>query len=233
MLVEAHARPKEADAARRLNIEKALALRAALDPRYERLADSSTPDVIPHLRRYGSTDYLFAVNDRRQYGDYVGHHGLVMEDGLPTDATLTLRRAGYVYDLVAGRKVAATAEGEALRLDRHFGPCEGHLLMVTERPIDSVRMTAPERAAPGERISVEVAVLDDAGRPLDAVVPVRIDLLDPHGRAAERSGFYGAKDGQVTIEADLATNDTPGLWRITARELASGLTHDVYVVVGQ
>jgi hypothetical protein len=44
------------------------------------------------------------VNDRREYGDYVGHHKLVMEDGLPTDAVLTLRPPGHVYDLVAGRK---------------------------------------------------------------------------------------------------------------------------------
>ncbi len=232
VLVESLVRPKQADEARRMNIEKAIALRAALDPRYQRMADSSTPDVIPYLRRHGSTDYLFAVNDRRQYGDYVGHHGLVMEDGLPTDAVLTLRRAGHVYDLVAGRKVDATAEDGVIRLDRHFGPCEGHLLMITDRPIADVRVTVPEQAKPGETVTVQVAVVDADGRPLDAVVPVRVDLLDPHGRPAEWSGFHGAKDGQLEIQASLATNDTPGLWRVSVRELASGLERDAYVQVG-
>jgi hypothetical protein len=32
--------------------------------------------------------------------------------------------------------------------------------------------------------------------------------------------------------ADLASNDTPGLWRITVRELASGIEHNAYVRVG-
>ncbi len=233
MLVETHARPKQADEARGMNVEKALALREALDRQYERMADSSTPDVIPYLRRYGSTDYLFAVNDRRQYGDYVGHHGLVMEDGLPTDAVLTLRRAGEVYDLLAGRRVDATAEDGVIRLERHFGPCEGHLLMITDRPIAGVRITAPEQAKPGETMTIQVAVVDAAGRPLDAVVPVRVGLFDPHGRAAEWSGYYGAKDGQLDIQAELATNDTPGLWRISVRELASGLEGNAYVAVGR
>jgi hypothetical protein len=120
-----------------------------------------------------------------------------------------------------------------IRLNRHFGPCDGQLLMVTDRAIDQVRITAPERAEPGGAVGIEIAVVDADGRPLDAVVPVRVDLRDPHGRAAESTGFYGAKDGQLLIRADLATNDTPGLWRITVRELASGIEHNAYVRVGQ
>lgn len=52
-------------------------------------------------------------------------------------------------------------------------------------------------------------------------------------RAAEWSGFYGAKDGQLAIQADLATNDTPGLWRISVRELASGRQRDAYMRVAR
>jgi hypothetical protein len=232
VLVESHARPKQADEARRMNVEKARALRDALDPRYRRAADSSTPDVIPYLRRYGSTDYLFAVNDRRQYGDYVGHHALVMEDGLPADATLTLRRTGHVYDLVARRKLDYDSGPDgSMRLDLHFGPCEGRLLMVTQRSIEDVQVTAPERAKPGESITIRAAVVCGEGRPLDAVAPVRVDLVDPHGRPAEWSGYYGAKDGRIEIRADLARNDAPGLWRVSVEELASGVRRDAYVLV--
>jgi hypothetical protein len=133
--------------------------------------------------------------------------------------------------LVASRKITGSDEG-TIRLNRHFGPCDGHLLMVTDRAIDQVRITVPERAKPGDTVGIEISVVDADGRPLDAVVPVRVDLRDPHGRAAESTGFYGAKDGQLQIRADLAANDTPGLWRITARELASGIEHSAYVRVG-
>ncbi len=230
VLIESHTRPKQAEQARQINIDKAIELRQALDSRYCREVDSSTPDVIPYLRRWGSTDYLFAVNDRRQFGDYVGHHELVMEDGLPTDATITVRRRGHVYDLVAGRKITA-ADEPSIQLDLHFGPCEGRLLMITDQPIDGVQIEAPEGARPGEAIEFRIAVVDGSGEPLDAVIPMRVDLIDPHGRLAESSGFYAAKDGRLKVQADLAVNETPGLWRITARELAAGHVENVYMQV--
>jgi len=232
ILVETHTRDKQADVARALNVEKGLALRAQLDPHYARYADSSTPDVIPYVRSYGSTDYLFGVNDRREYGLYVGHHGLVMENGVPTSATLTIARGGHVYDLVGHREVAAAVGDGGLGIDWDFGPGEGRVFMVTERAIESVRITAPEAAAPGESVTITAEVLGDDGEPLDAIMPVRVDLLDPHGRAAEFSGWYGAKDGRVEIAANIAANDVPGLWRIHVEELASGRSADAYLRVG-
>lgn len=232
ILVETHSRSTKADEARALNVEKARALRAQLDPHYTRYADSSNPDVVPYVRSYGSTDYLFAVNDRREFGDYVGHHGLVMENGLPTEATLTIARGGHVYDLVAHREVSATAGDGRLSIARQFAPCDGAALMVTEQAITNVRVTAPEQAAPGGSLEIAVEVLGENGQPMDAVMPVRVEILDPSGRAAEFSGYYGAKDGRVEIAAQLAANDQPGLWRIHAEELASGRTADAYVRVG-
>jgi len=232
ILVQTHTRPKEADVARQQNIDKARALRAELDAHYRRYADSSTPDVIPYVRSYGSTDYLFAVNDAREFGDYVGHHGLVMENGLPTDATLTIARGGHVYDLVAHREVEARQEDGGLAIDWHFGPCEGRVFMVTERAIQDVRVTVPEQVAAGESATIVAEVLGDDGKPLDAVVPVRVDLLDPYGRPAEFSGWYGAKDGRVEITAQIAANDMPGLWQIRVQELASGRSTSAYMRVG-
>ncbi|MGD9496189.1 MAG: LamG-like jellyroll fold domain-containing protein [Armatimonadota bacterium] len=233
ILVRTHARDQHADLARAVNIEKALALRQQLDPHYKRHADSSTPDVIPYVRSYGSTDYLFAVNDRREFGDYVGHHGLVMENGLPTDATLTIARGGHVYDLVGHQQVAAQAADGGLSIDWHFGPCEGRVFMVTQRAIQGIRVSAPEQVAPGGSATIAAEVLGDDGQPLDAIVPVRVDIIDPHGRAAEFSGWYGARDGRVQVEASIAANDVPGLWRIQVQELASGRTADAYMRVGQ
>lgn len=232
ILIETHSRDKQADVARALNIEKARQLRAQLDPHYARYVDSSTPDVIPYVRSYGSTDYLFAVNDLREFGDYVGHHGLVMENGLPTEATLTIARGGHVYDLVAHREVTAQPAGDGLAIERDFGPCEGMLLMVTERALGATQITGPEQVAPGETATITVQVLDEDGGAVDAIVPLRIEITDPYGRQAEFSGYYGARDGRVEINAQIAPNDTPGLWRIHVENLASGSTEDAYMRVG-
>jgi hypothetical protein len=201
----------------------AAGLRQALDPRYRRACDSSSPDVVPRCRSYGKADYLFAVNDRREFGDYVGQHGLVMENGLPSEATLTLNRGrGHVYDLLASREVEAEVHGGELRIKRGFGPCEGSVLMVTDERIAGVRLEAPASARRGEALACGVSVVDGGGRPLAAVVPVKVEILDPAGSEAEWSGFYGAKDGRLELKLDIAPNDRIGLWRLRVRELAAG-----------
>ena len=105
------------------------------------------------------------------------------------------------------------------------------MLMITDQAIDKVRITAPKSAAPGDNAAIAVTIVGDDGRPMDAVVPVKIDLIDPSGRAAEFSGYYGAKDGVAEITATIAPNDTPGLWRIQVLELASGQVANAYMRV--
>lgn len=232
ILLERVDRPKDAAEAKQLLQDKAAALRAELDAKYQRYADTDTPEIVPRIRTFGSSDYLFLVNDHREFGDYVGQHRLVMENGLPTSGTVTLGRTGHVYDLLANREVQpATADGK-LSLQVNLGPCEGRVYLVTGQAIEAVKIEAPAEALPGGQLPVRVTVVDDSGKPLDAVVPVEVRITDPSGRQAEFSGWYGAVRGQVAITAALAANDTPGLWRVHVRELASGAAADAYVRVG-
>ncbi|MBI2298504.1 MAG: LamG domain-containing protein [Armatimonadetes bacterium] len=198
-------------------------LRSELDAFYTRYGESDNPDVVVRFRQYGNADYLFAVNDKRTFGDYVGHHGLVMEQGLPNQATITIRRPrGWAYDLVEHHAVPARSSGGALRIATTFGPGGGRLLLITPAPIAGVKLTVPARAQLGKSVAVGVAVVDDQGKPVAAVVPVRTDVLDPQGRPAEPSGFRTATDGRVSFTLDLARNDLPGRWTVRVTELASG-----------
>jgi hypothetical protein len=213
---------------------KAAALRRGLDPVYRRYGDSSNPDVIVRFRRYGNTDYLFAINDKRTFGDYVGHHGKVMEKGLPNSADLSVnRRQGYVYDLVHHEPVAAQAAAGELKFQASLGPGDGRVFMITDRKISEVQIKAPAKAQLGGQFTIQCAVTDDAGEPLDAVVPVHLEIIDPGTRSAEFSGYYGAKDGQFTVAVDLSRNDLAGQWTVRAKELASGLTHEHRITVAQ
>ena len=234
ILIQTHPRDKQADVARTTLMDDAKKLCAELDPHYTRYAYSANPDIVTRVRAYKSTDYLFAVNDLREYGDYVGHHGLAMENGLPADTVLHIARGdGHVYDLVAHRQVRAQLTEGDTAIEAGFGPCEGRVYMVTDRAIDTVRIDAPAQSKPGDTATILVSVLDENGKPIDAVVPMKIELFDPHGRAAEFSGHYGAKDGWVEINVEFAANDVPGLWRVHAEELASGGTADAYVRLQQ
>ncbi|MCL4855035.1 MAG: hypothetical protein KJZ78_27045, partial [Bryobacteraceae bacterium] len=91
--------------------------------------------------------------------------------------------------------------------------------------------SGPEQAKRGDQVRLEIAVLDDAGQPLAAVVPVQLEILDPQNRPAEFSGYYGAKDGTLSINLDLAPNDLTGRWTISATELASGRTSECIFTV--
>ncbi|MDD4016498.1 MAG: hypothetical protein PHV28_01015 [Kiritimatiellae bacterium] len=229
VVIQSYTRTRKAAEDRAALVAKAGELRKALEGRYRPYGDSATPDVVTRCRAYGGTDYLFAVNDLREFGDYVGQYGLVMENGLPSETTLSLgRKRGHVYDLVAGREVETDTRRGRLQIPRAFGPCEGCVLMVTDEAIDGVKIEAPAAAKRGEPVACAISVVDDDGHPLDAVVPVRVEIRDPSGCEAEWSGYYGAKAGRLELKLDLAANDRPGLWQIRAKELASGRAATFY-----
>jgi hypothetical protein len=172
------------------------------------------------------------VNDKRTFGDYVGHHGRVMERGLLTSAKLSVRRtSGHVYDLVAHKALPVTQAGDSLEFDASFGPGDGALFLVTDQAIADVVAKAPAQAALSSSLPLEISVVDEAGKPVAAVVPLSLQILDPAGQPAEFSGYYAAKDGRLTVTADLASNDSPGAWTIRVTELASGIAREARIAV--
>lgn len=234
ILVPSYPQRRNAQEDRTELMDRAEKLRQDLGKRYQRYCDSTTTDVIPRCRAYGQTDYLFAVNDRREFGDYVGQHGLVMENGLPSETVLSLdRKQGTVYDLVAGREVKTQISQGQLQIPFAFGPCEGTVLMVTDQAIHGVTLDVPPSALRGESVTCAVAVVDDKSRPVAAVVPLHVMILDPTGAEAEWSGFYGARDGQLVLNLDIAANDQIGLWQLRVMELASRQEMSAYFRVVQ
>lgn len=203
---------------------RATALRQELDPFYTRYGDSPNDDVVLRFRQYGDSDYLFVLNDKRTFGDYVGQQGKVMEKGLPNSAAISVRRkGGFIYDLVKHRAVATTLGADGLRLETDLGPGEGKVFLLSSRRIAGVQLNVPAKARLGSSVDLTVSVVDPVGLPLSAVVPVQLQIVDPQGRLAEFSGYYGARDGKVNVHLNLAANDAPGVWTIRATELASGL----------
>lgn len=215
-------RSSRADEDKAALLAEATVLTEKLTGLYKPAISSSDPEVLPYKRSFGSTDYLFAINDKREFGSYVGQHGLVMENGLPAHTTFTLDRSdAFVYDLLRNRPVAVEKDNGSIRFPLTLEPGSGRVYMVSETAIDSVQLASAFSVAPGESLPVRLSVLDSEGASVDALVPVEVRITDPDGRLAEASGYYGASSGVLDLELDLATNDTPGMWCVEARELAS------------
>mgnify|MGYP000551371843 CR=1 FL=1 len=227
-----HLRTNRADLAYTNLLTRARELRNALAGKYFWPTDSDNPDLVTRARRYREADYLFVVNDKREFGNYVGQHGLVMENGLPSTGTLSLNRtSGHVYDLVAGREVHAVNRADRLAWRTDLGPGEGGVFLVLKEAIAEVRVSAPARVKTGQTLTCQVEILDSRRQPVPAVTPAQVEILDADGRAAEFSGYYGLKDGKLALQLDIAPNDPTGCWQIRVRDLASGLSGRAYFQV--
>lgn len=216
-------RTGKAESDRLLLLQAARDLRREIDSHYTRFVDSDNPDVITRARSDGLADYIFAINDRRIAGGYVGQYGLVLEQGVEADGNIIInRRGGVAYDLVANVRIDSISSGGSMVVPVHLGPGDGRLIMIVDSPIDHVRIEHPVDAVLGGKANVTIAVMSENDRPAAATIPVHVTIADPTGRIAESSGFYAASGGRLMLPIALARNDASGLWTIRVRELASG-----------
>ncbi|MCQ2403124.1 MAG: LamG domain-containing protein [Lentisphaeria bacterium] len=203
-------------------------LRKALDPYLDTPFRTSNPDLVGRMRQCGTSDYLFVINDKRTYGNYIGQYRLCMEDGMPNEGTVDIFRKGYVYDLLEHRlaDTASTEKGQSFPV--RLGPGEGKLFLVTDIPVQKLSVSAPESARLGQEFSFQIDITDEQGNHPDAVLPVKVTVTSPESASNERfptiegSGYYAAKDGKLTVTIAPASNDAPGTWKIQVTELAAG-----------
>lgn len=217
------------DAARdyQLLVDSAEALRKELDPLYHgRYADSSNPLIVTRTRFAGEGAYVFLVNDHRTFGDYVGHAGRTMEVGLPASAKITVATPGAsVYDLVQHSPVVTDADGvpgySTFPVD--LEPAGGGIYLVLPSPIEGIRCDLDSnKITPGNTVNLTIEIFGPGRQPVDAVIPVQVDVRDPDNSPAEVSGYYAAANGRLALALDIAPNDTIGTWTLSIRELASG-----------
>ncbi|MBO4528869.1 MAG: hypothetical protein J5743_14640 [Victivallales bacterium] len=226
LLVPAYKRTRKADVDKAALQAMAANLRNELDPFFTRDFQTSNMDIVGRMRRFGDTDYLFLINDKRTYGDYVGQYGLVMEKGLDNAGTAWLPGDGYIYDLVAHKQVPTTPKDGGLLFDVSFGPGEGKLFMRTKTPLDaiSINVDGDGTAPRGSEVPLTVQVETARNGPIlpKAVVPVKLTILDADGKPAEFSGYHAAVNGELKLNLSIPSNEKPGKWTITAENLANG-----------
>jgi hypothetical protein len=232
--LSAFTRNNKADDDKAALVRLAAELRRQLDAKYSPTLDSAEPDVIVHRRRAGEGEYVFAINDRREFGSYVGQHKLVMEHGLPVATSLSARRPeSHVYDLRTARKVVTETAGGAIKWPVTLAPSDGAVYLLTPRAINQVLVDTPETSTAGAPLSLSVRIVDVGNQPIDAVIPLQVDILDPDGRPAEFSGPHAAVGGLLTLPLQIAPNDVHGVWTIRVQDRASGLIAQKFVRVGR
>ncbi len=200
-------------------------IRKQLEPYYQAPCQADSQDAAVRLRSWENADYLFVINDKRTFGDYVGQWGRIQEKGLPLSTTVSVgRKSGAVYDLTARKAVKFDSNGMKTDIALQLGPGEGRLLLLLEHPIKQIAMNAPAEAKPGQVFNVDIVISDSTGKDVPALLPVEITLLDPQGRQAPGSDYFCAENGKLIVPLTVSLNDQTGTWKIIAKSLADSQT---------
>lgn len=140
-------------------------LKRDLAPYVTPYADSENGDLVVHARTYGAADYVFAVNDRRTFGDYVGPWGVIQEKGLPNAGVVTVARTDTkaVYDLVEHRAVPFRVKDGRTEIDVSYTTTDGRIFLVSPRPLAALTI---------RREGDEVVVRSSDK---DVMIPIRIE----------------------------------------------------------
>ena len=227
---------REGDAKTRLGTMRAKAtmvaqandLRKRLAPRFTPEADSSSPEIVTYSRRWNDARYVFAINDHRTFGDYVGPWGLTMEKGLPYEGEVSLADGDgavkAVYELSRGGEVPFTREGGRVKVPVKYTTNDGRIFAFLTTRIASVKVDAPAAVRAGGTLQVTLSALDGDGRPVAAPLPAEIRLYDAADREIDGAGWVCMQGGTCTVEFLTNLNDAAGSYRIVCRDRASGLT---------
>lgn len=163
--------------AREKSIREASAkLKDLVAPRVVPYADTDKPDILASVRTYRNADYVFAINDRRGYGDYVGAWKRVKEKGLPNSGVVTVcRSAGAVYDLVRHSAVPFKSERGKTSVKVDFATNDGRVLLVVPRPLSPLSISVAKDGevvvtSPDKDVMIPIEVVCDGAKPRYGVV---------------------------------------------------------------
>lgn len=216
-----------------LKLKNAEILRERLAAKgYRPEVDSSSPEIIVYARQHGDIPYVFAVNDKRTFGDYVGQWGHMMEKGLPFEGEVTIRDPGFrnlaVYELSRGGRVDFTRKDGVVCVPVKYETTDGRLFVFAEQKIARVALEAKIQGEGEQRMDsrslwVEMKVLGEDGRPMKGLWPVEVCVKDAAGNRIDGLGYGCAVDGVFTASVPLNLNDAKGAYTVTCRDRASGL----------
>ena len=204
-------------------------LRAALESRYSLPADSSSPEIVVYSRNWNGVPYLFAINDHRTFGDYVGAWGLTMEKGLPYKGEVSIvddSSIKAVYELSRGGEASFLRTDGRIKVPVEYSTNDGRIFVFLKERIQSVKVDAPRAVHLGRPVRVTFTVVGQDGKPIDALLPAEIRMYDASGRELDGAGWVCLQGGVCTVDILTNIDDAPGDYKIVCRERASGLTVD-------
>jgi len=175
--------------------------------------------ILVSRRRAEKARYLFFVNNTLHDLDpaHMWRMTLFVTSLVPVATVAEAGEAPAIYDVLAMRRVE-TPEGR-VTVDLRNVPAR--LLAVLPAAIDGVALRASSSLSAGQSTAWQAQVVDADGRPIEAVIPLRLRLIDARGRVIEEQFVaVGSAGRQGMLRVPLNTPD--GRCTLEAVELFSG-----------
>ena len=205
-------------------LRNASRLRKQLRPFVKIDSETDNMELLRFERVWKNARYYFIVNDRRGPGDYVGPWNAIREKGLPNKGVLTVTgKAGAVYELSRGGRADFEAKDGKITIPVSFETNDGRVFLPLEKPIGKVVLELPSHVTAGEKFSIRGKILDVSGRPVSALLPVKLDISDGKGRALDCGPYRGAPDG-IMDYSTVCPVDAADVLRVKLTDRASGLS---------
>jgi len=211
--------------ARKKGLQKVGAeIRKMLAPVLTPCFSSPSQDLILRRRASGEADYIFAVNDKREYGNYVGQWKKVMEKGVPLSSEFTVRLPfAAAYDIVRHEPKSFSRSGNIGKFSVNLKPGSGSILVLLPRSIADVALKVPETISRGQNFSIEAFAVDKNGKVFKAILPMEVKFLSGE-TVLPGTGYYATdRNGKLIIDETAAFNMPQGKATLTVRCLVSGL----------
>ena len=191
--------------------------------KYPKSFTASNQDLVVRRRGNDQADYVFVVNDKRTFGDYVGQWQLVPEKGLPNRGKVTVNHtAAAAYDLVRHKEIELEKTAANSTFSADLAPGDGCLILLLDRKIEKLILDVPAAVERGKAFRITGSVCAADGSKINAILPIKITLKSSNGTILPGSGYYAAEAGSFNLNEVMASNAPTGKVFATLQDLASG-----------
>ncbi|MEI6518544.1 MAG: hypothetical protein WCO98_00640 [bacterium] len=228
---------------RALAAQRCPQLRALLQGTISQLPlDATNPDVAVSTLQGGAGQFVAVANDsmldfsamftkeQQSTLDYqrlfVGHGIGAIGSWMPLKTELLLSPAlgqnTAVYDLFTMSRLPVTRKGGARIIPCDMTGAPGRLLAVYPVAVGNGKLEALQTVNAGDSIAFEYRAADIVGKPVEAVVPVKISMMAPDG--SQKITLYRATDAQGILRGNIPTGacDVSGTYTLQVQQLLDG-----------
>lgn len=181
-------------------------------------------DVLVNFLTLGEGNYLFIVNDKRDFGKYLGKWGKIKEKGIENRIILNIEKnlGDFLYDLNENKLLAGKEKDNIIEYEIVLKGGEGKILYISKEKLEKFEINlVKSEINKGDKQKILISLKGEKNL-MKGGIPLKIEIIKPDGRLFDMSGFYLCEDGIFDFSFYLPLNTIEGKWKVKIKEFLTG-----------